>query len=85
MKTIVILFAGTAGEYAFAPVFDGKSASERALSWAEKVPGADTVAVLSLQNQTTLNSLSVEKLSFKHIVQEKWTVSLLLKTIPFQL
>ena len=81
MKTIVILFAGTAGEYAFSPVFDGKSASERALSWAEKVPGADTVAVLSLPDQAPLHSLSAEKLSFKHIIQEKWTVSLLLKTI----
>ena len=81
MKTIVILFAGTACDYAYAPIFDGKSASERALSWAEKVPGADTVAVLALPNQPTLNSLSAEKLSFKHIVQEKWTVSLLLKTV----
>ena len=81
MKTIVILFAGTAGEYAYNPVFDGKSASERALSWAEKVPGADTVAVLSLPDQAPLHSLSAEKLSFKHIIQEKWTVSLLLKTI----
>lgn len=81
MKTIVILFAGTAGEYAYAPVFDGKSAAERALAWAEKVPGADTVAVLSMPSQTPLHSLSAEKLSFKRIEQEKWTVSLLLKTI----
>lgn len=81
MKTIVILFAGTSSEYAFNPLFDGKSAADCALSWAEKVPGVDTVAVLSLPNQVAVHSLSTEKLSFKHIIQEKWTVSLLLKTI----
>ncbi|NLK47003.1 MAG: spiro-SPASM protein [Treponema sp.] len=81
MKTIVILFAGTADEYAYIPIFDGKSASELALSWAEKVPNVDTVAVLSASDKTHLPSLSTEKLSFKHIVQESWTISLLLKTI----
>ena len=81
MKTIVILFAGAAGEFAYAPVFDGKSAAERALSWAENVPCADTVAVLSIPSQTQLHSLSTEKLSFKRIEQEKWTVSLMLKTV----
>ena len=84
MKTIVILFAGTDSEYACAPIFDGKCASERAISWAEKVSGADTVVLLSspsVPDNAQLSSLSTEKLTFKHIIQENWTVSLLLKTI----
>ena len=47
MKTVVILNAAFGARYMFEKVFSGRSAYDRALSWAASVSGGTSVIVLA--------------------------------------
>lgn len=84
MKTLIILFAGSACEYSCKQVFDGKASYECALDFASTIPDVEQIVVLdsnATPKEISNATLSVEKLSFKHIYRENWTIESLFKTM----
>lgn len=84
MKTVVILFAGNASNFAFEPLFDQKCAVDCAINWATLVPNVAKIAILgNKNNQSALQNIKLpnQNLNFTHIFEEKWTTALLLEKI----
>lgn len=83
MKTIVILYAGFANDFACEPLFDGKSACDLACAWADSFSASAVTILSSNTTAQKIRTLSVTgaNATFKHIYKENWTIFELLKTI----
>ena len=83
MKTVVILFAGFSGQYAFETSFGNFSAYDSALSWACTVPESVGTVVCAAKENAARCEAEARKnnASITLIEKDAWTVSTLLETI----
>ena len=79
---IAILFSAAKMPHAFEGAFDGKSAFDRALSWAENVPDSrQTVIFTDGQNRAAVEKAAASKKNISLVQNDAWTNGLIAKEI----
>ncbi|MGL4986564.1 MAG: spiro-SPASM protein [Treponemataceae bacterium] len=78
MKTLAILYAASLTEYAFKSVFDGKSAFQKAVEWAQSIKEVESIIILAKDDTIQIPESSVP---INLCTDDEWTTSKLLSTL----
>ena len=73
MSTLVSLYCEENSLYAFEKVFDGKSAFQKVLEWAEKIPESEIAVFLTEKNKSSVLS-QIEENKISLIERKSWNL-----------
>ena len=73
MSTLVSLYCEENSLYAFEKVFDGKSAFQKVLEWAEKIPESEIAVFLTEKNKSSVLS-QIEEKKISLVERNSWNL-----------
>ena len=73
MSTLVSLYCEENSLYAFEKVFAGKSAFQKVLEWAEKIPESEIVVFLTEKNRSSVLS-QIEEKKISLVERNSWNL-----------